>query len=265
MIKVDQTTLLSLKGKFARVCVNIDFTEPLPGPLVISFKGKSMKVPLIYEGLYEVCALCGFESHQIEACPNKSAYSKVEIVVEKFGGTSGQSTISVTQPSSSASEPITVTNKWIRVSPKKRFRSMSSAGVGKSSPLKAPLLPKITLVEPIMSPILSPKVLGSTKSEALDKSFSATYEEGIFLAHSTQGVNEEVPVNEDPLNAIEVDVLVVPNDNLYEDPQEFQGNEEDMVDTFLNLDLIQDLEMSSESSKKRKVEEGDEGLSRADA
>lgn len=49
VIKVSQTILLRLKGKlFARVCVNIDVTEPLPGSLVITFKGKFMKVPLIY-------------------------------------------------------------------------------------------------------------------------------------------------------------------------------------------------------------------------
>lgn len=44
VIKVYQTTLFYLKGKFARACVNIDITEPLSGSLVISFKGKSMKV-----------------------------------------------------------------------------------------------------------------------------------------------------------------------------------------------------------------------------
>lgn len=187
VIKVDQTTLLRLNGKFDRVCDNIDVIEPLPGSLVISFKGKSMKVPLIYEGLYEVCALCGSESHQIEACLNLLANSKVEIVVKKFGGGSGQAAISVTQASSFASEPVTVTDKWIRVSPKKLFRSMPSSGVGKSSPLKAPLLPKVTIVEPVLSPVLSPKVFGSsTETEAQDKSSSATHKEGIFLAHPAQ-------------------------------------------------------------------------------
>lgn len=31
VIKVDQTTFLRLKSKFAHVCVNIDVTEPLSG------------------------------------------------------------------------------------------------------------------------------------------------------------------------------------------------------------------------------------------
>lgn len=120
VIKVDQTTLLRLKGKFARVCVNIDVTEPLPGSLVIFFKGNSMKVPLIYKGLHKVCALCGSESHHIEVCPDLPLQTKVEIVVEKFGGASDLSSVKVNHPSSSSSnEPVTTTDNWIRVSLKK--------------------------------------------------------------------------------------------------------------------------------------------------
>lgn len=63
VIKLDQTTLLHLKGKFARVYVNIDVTELLLGSLVILFKGKTMKVLLFYEGLDEICALYDSESH----------------------------------------------------------------------------------------------------------------------------------------------------------------------------------------------------------
>ena len=59
VIKVYQNTLLRLKRKFARVCVNLDITEPLPSSLIVSFEGRSMKIPLIYEGLHKVCALCG--------------------------------------------------------------------------------------------------------------------------------------------------------------------------------------------------------------
>ncbi|KAJ8431300.1 hypothetical protein Cgig2_018372 [Carnegiea gigantea] len=183
------------------------------------------------------------ESHQIEACPNLPAHLKVEIVVKKFGGGSGQAAVSVIQLSSSACEPITITNKWIRVSQKK----------GKSSSLKAPLLPKVTIVEPVTSP----KILGSPSvTDAPNSSSPALHKDVIFLAQPTQGVNDEVPVNEDPLNAMEEDVLEDPKDNLYKDSQDFQVDKEDMVDTFLNLDPIQDLEMSSESFKKQKEEFG---------
>lgn len=143
---------------------------------------------------------------------------------------------------------------------------MSSSDIGKSSSLKAPLLPKVTIVEPVMPP----KVLGSPSINDAPDSPSplmspAHHEDVIFLAQPAQGLNDEVPVNEDPLNAMEEDVIEEPNDNLYEESQDFPVDKEDMVDTFLNLDPIQDPEKSSESSKKRKVEEGDEGLSRAAA
>ena len=38
-------------------------------------------VPLIYEGLHKVCALCGSE---LEACPKYPVQAKFEVVVEKF-------------------------------------------------------------------------------------------------------------------------------------------------------------------------------------
>ena len=70
-------------------------------------------------------------------------------------------------------------------------------------------------------------------------------------------------MNEDSLNAMEEDMLEEPNDNIYGDSQDTYVDEEDRTNTFLNLDPIQDLEMSSESSERRRVEEGDEDLSMA--
>ena len=73
VVRVDQNTLLRLKGKFARICLNIDITHPLPGSLTIARGSFSMRVPLIYEGLHEVCPLCGGESHQLDNCPKLPA------------------------------------------------------------------------------------------------------------------------------------------------------------------------------------------------
>lgn len=63
VVRVDQNTLLCLKGKFARVCLNIDITHPLLGSLAIAKGTSSMRAPLIYEGLHEVCPLCGGKAH----------------------------------------------------------------------------------------------------------------------------------------------------------------------------------------------------------
>jgi len=97
VVKVDQNTLMCLKGQFAHVCVNLDITEPLPGSLVVSFEGRSMKIPLIYEGLHEVCALCGSEEHQIESCVLLPTQTKREKRIEKFGE-HGVSSSKTTQP-----------------------------------------------------------------------------------------------------------------------------------------------------------------------
>ena len=59
IIRVNQNTLLCLKGKFSRVCVNVDITRPFPGNITIARDGFSARVPLIYEGLHEVCPLWG--------------------------------------------------------------------------------------------------------------------------------------------------------------------------------------------------------------
>ncbi|KAJ8432313.1 hypothetical protein Cgig2_027433 [Carnegiea gigantea] len=80
----------------------------------------------------------------------------VEIVMEKFRGASVLSSVNFSNPSSS-NEPITTTDQWIWVSPKKRFRSMSTSSVGKPSLLKPPTIPKVTIVDSVMTP----KNLGS--------------------------------------------------------------------------------------------------------
>jgi len=44
----------------------------------------AVRVPVIYEGLHEVCPLCGGKSHQLEVCPKLLAPKKIEVFVEKF-------------------------------------------------------------------------------------------------------------------------------------------------------------------------------------
>jgi len=47
VIKLDNNTLLRLKGKFARICINLDITKPLPGSLTLSRMGSCLRVPII--------------------------------------------------------------------------------------------------------------------------------------------------------------------------------------------------------------------------
>ena len=69
IIRVDQNTLLCLKGRFARVCVNLNITQPLSGSLTVARNDLSTRVPLIYEGLHEVCPLYGVTPINLKPAP----------------------------------------------------------------------------------------------------------------------------------------------------------------------------------------------------
>ena len=117
VIRVDQNTLLRLKGKFARVCVHIDITEPLPGSLLVAFEGRSMKIPLIYKGLHEVCALCSTEEHQIDSCSLIPSQPRKEVRIEKFGTSAVKILKNPVSLTASSKPPISAMDNWIRVSP----------------------------------------------------------------------------------------------------------------------------------------------------
>jgi len=114
--RIDQNTLLRLKGKFSRVCVNLDIIRPLPSSLTISRCGFSTKVPPYLEGLHEICPLCGRDSHQLEACSNLPVSKKVEVLVEHFDAqgvslTNMSFSSSSASPSKSVDTSVTVTPK----------------------------------------------------------------------------------------------------------------------------------------------------------
>lgn len=64
-IKVDSTTLATTRGKFARVCIEIDLGKPLRS----RYRMRGREWRLQYEGLYDMCYLCGKYGHQETACP----------------------------------------------------------------------------------------------------------------------------------------------------------------------------------------------------
>ncbi|KAJ8424878.1 hypothetical protein Cgig2_014415 [Carnegiea gigantea] len=60
----------------------------------------------------------------------------------------------------------------------------------------------------------------------------------LILAHLAQNIIHEEPANSDPLNAMDEDLLGEANDDDYEDSQALIIDEEEIADTFLNLDPI---------------------------
>lgn len=63
-IKVDGTTILISRGKFARVCVEIDITKPLLSKYTLG----EMKWSIEYEGIHLVYFNCGIYGHKQEQC-----------------------------------------------------------------------------------------------------------------------------------------------------------------------------------------------------
>lgn len=64
-IKVDNTTRATTRGRFARVCVEIDMGKLLAANLRL--RGKVYR--LQYEGLQDLCFTCGKYGHREEGCP----------------------------------------------------------------------------------------------------------------------------------------------------------------------------------------------------
>ncbi|XP_031131901.1 uncharacterized protein LOC116033288 [Ipomoea triloba] len=63
-VQVDHTTSLVSRGKFARVCVEIDLTKPL----ISRFTLEEKVWQVAYEGMHLVCFTCGLYGHRREAC-----------------------------------------------------------------------------------------------------------------------------------------------------------------------------------------------------
>jgi len=279
-IKVDDITLNRSKGKFARVCLNIDITKPLRGSLFLPIPNQPhpLEVPISYEVLHEVCALCGSNAHDLEVCP-ETPKGPLEVIVEKFGATSLH-----TENSSGAkagSSSVALPEKWVTVSPKKRGRLYPSTRK-KTFPKTAasPGPPSVKVVSASSPPVnateLSPKDSGqgllpipSSTEEVLpcpdlaislapgaDLEAAAIQPEplvgaagsscnDISLASAPSALNHSAPLSPKQ---------ILPSSN---SPCEGTDMEEEDIDMFLNLEPEDDAQLSSESTKKRKLELGE--------
>ncbi|XP_019184262.1 PREDICTED: uncharacterized protein LOC109179151 [Ipomoea nil] len=63
-IKIDYVTNLVSKGKFARVCIELDITKPVLSRFVLNFE----EWPIEYEGIHQICFKCGIYCHRIKMC-----------------------------------------------------------------------------------------------------------------------------------------------------------------------------------------------------
>jgi hypothetical protein len=104
-IKVDKNTLMQERGKYARICVEVDLTSPLLAMFMI--KGRKYNVE--YEGLHLLCTNCGRFGHYCEGCPEKN---KTSVEQQKEGSASGGPN----------SEGVDLVGPWMVVQKPKRSR-----------------------------------------------------------------------------------------------------------------------------------------------
>ncbi|XP_010481113.1 PREDICTED: uncharacterized protein LOC104759949 [Camelina sativa] len=71
-LRVDVTTLNYERARFSRICVEVDLQRPLKGTIMIN--GERYFVS--YEGLPNICLLCGLYGHLVHACPSGNTGEK---------------------------------------------------------------------------------------------------------------------------------------------------------------------------------------------
>ncbi|XP_024009924.1 uncharacterized protein LOC112085132 [Eutrema salsugineum] len=64
-VRVDSNTLLFARGRFARVCVEVDLSKPLKGTVQVNGE----RYYVAYEGLTNICSKCGVYGHLVHTCP----------------------------------------------------------------------------------------------------------------------------------------------------------------------------------------------------
>lgn len=84
-IRVDLTTLKFERARFARVCVEVNLKKPLKGTVMVN--GERYYVS--YEGLSNICPVCGVYGHVVTACPKKVSDQMATMALEKTTVTSG--------------------------------------------------------------------------------------------------------------------------------------------------------------------------------
>lgn len=65
MLRIDDRTSIQSRGKFARICVELDLRRPLVP--ILSVLGQEF--PVEYDGLHLICFSCGKFDHRADKCP----------------------------------------------------------------------------------------------------------------------------------------------------------------------------------------------------
>ncbi|WJX16517.1 hypothetical protein P8452_06530 [Trifolium repens] len=128
MVKVDKNTLFQERGKYARLCVEVDLTKTLLA--TFELKGRFYKIE--YEGLHMLCRTCGKLSHYIEGCPEKKTTTQdgsQNHQAQRVASTDSRSDMEKNNHESNQ-------GPWVVVQKPRRNRKISGGAGGSSGSIK---------------------------------------------------------------------------------------------------------------------------------
>nr|POE83002.1 uncharacterized protein CFP56_42947 [Quercus suber] len=66
VLRIDAHTALEARGKYARLCLQVDINKPLINTVLIG----RFKQQVVYEGIHKLCFACGKIGHKKDDCPH---------------------------------------------------------------------------------------------------------------------------------------------------------------------------------------------------
>ena len=98
LLKVDAITSVAIRGRFAKVCVQINIANPLPKRVKIG----SLWQDIVYENLPMLCYKCGRIGHKETQCTENSPYQTTGLPQETENH----------NPTTSLHEPVHASTPW---------------------------------------------------------------------------------------------------------------------------------------------------------
>lgn len=79
MLKIDKVTTIQSRGKFARICVELDLDKPLQPKAIV----REYLLNMQYEGLHVVCFKCGRYGHRERDCVHGAETGSSDMMVHE--------------------------------------------------------------------------------------------------------------------------------------------------------------------------------------
>ncbi|WOL10530.1 hypothetical protein Cni_G19287 [Canna indica] len=132
VISIDQRSFEFSRGRFIRVCIEIDLNLPLKQGLWVGESDREFFQPLSYENLPSVCFACDLIGHREVDCPSKEAAeaSKASVSPNDFSFAS----------SSNAFVSASFVSSVVSMSNDRSSVLMNSMGGGVADPVHNPLV-----------------------------------------------------------------------------------------------------------------------------